>query len=52
MQFSNFSRGFRADSGILQLMDDLGKAQDLDGDIFMLGGGNPAAVPRSRTGIG
>ena len=34
-----------SDSGIVKLMDDLGRAMDGTDDILMLGGGNPAAVP-------
>ncbi len=48
MQFSLFSRSFKAHSGILQLMDDLGKAGNMEGEIFMLGGGNPAAIPEMQ----
>src|SRR6476659_9907055 len=32
-------------SGILELMDDLGRAMTDHPDMLMLGGGNPAAVP-------
>ena len=32
-------------SGILELMDDLGRAMTVDPSMRMLGGGNPAAVP-------
>lgn len=32
-------------SGILELMDDLGRAMAGDSQVCMLGGGNPAAVP-------
>lgn len=32
-------------SGILELMDDLGRAMTVDPQMRMLGGGNPAAVP-------
>lgn len=32
-------------SGILELMDDLGRAMTEQPDMLMLGGGNPAAVP-------
>ncbi len=34
-----------ARSGILELMDDLGRAMTIEPDMLMLGGGNPAAVP-------
>lgn len=32
-------------SGILELMDDMGRAMILDPHMRMLGGGNPAAIP-------
>ena len=38
MQFSNFGHKYLGDCGILQLMDDLGKAVQRD-DVIMLGGG-------------
>lgn len=44
MNFSNFGKKFTANSGILQLMDDLGKALSI-GDKLMLGGGNPSHIP-------
>ena len=45
MQFSSFSKKFNRNSGILQLMNDLGQAANNDQDICMLGGGNPASIP-------
>ena len=49
MKFSKFGKRFTAETGILKLMDDLGSAiADCEagkGDIYMLGGGNPAHVP-------
>lgn len=36
-------------SGILELMDDLGRAMTIDPHMRMLGGGNPAAVPEMQT---
>ena len=36
-------------SGILELMDDLGRAMTVDPSMRMLGGGNPAAVPGMQT---
>ena len=48
MNFSNLSRKFCFDSGILQLMEDLGKASDIPVDIQMLGAGNPAAIPQMQ----
>jgi valine--pyruvate aminotransferase len=43
--FSLFGRRFSADAGILELMEDLGKALETPGDKIMLGGGNPASIP-------
>ncbi len=43
--FSQFGQKLTARSGILALMDDLGRALTLQPDMRMLGGGNPAAVP-------
>lgn len=45
MKFSNFARQFRSDSGILQLMSDLGTVNSHKEPISMLGGGNPAMIP-------
>lgn len=45
MTFSRFGRKFTQDAGILELMDDLGKALETPGDKVMLGGGNPAPIP-------
>lgn len=44
MQFSKFGQKFTQNSGILQLMDDLGDALKSDEPINMLGGGNPARI--------
>lgn len=44
MQFSVFGEKFTKNSGILQLMDDLGKALCSDRPLNMLGGGNPARI--------
>ena len=44
MQFSTFGNKYLGDCGILQLMDDLGKAVQRD-DVIMLGGGNPSHLP-------
>lgn len=47
--FSKFGSKFTEHSGILQLMDDLGKANTSgDSDICMLGGGNPAFIPEAQ----
>lgn len=45
MKFSTFGQQFTQDCGILQLMDDLGKAVAGDASIRMLGGGNPSHIP-------
>lgn len=43
--FSTTGQKLTARSGILELMDDLGRAMTVEPDMLMLGGGNPAAVP-------
>lgn len=43
--FSAVGQKLTARSGILELMDDLGRAMTIQPDMRMLGGGNPAAVP-------
>lgn len=43
--FSGVGRKLTRRSGILDLMDDLGRAMTLRPEMLMLGGGNPAAVP-------
>ncbi len=45
MNVSKFGRKLAVQSGIGQLMDDLGAALAQKGDVLMLGGGNPAHVP-------
>ncbi len=45
MRFSDFSDRFHPGSGILELMDDLSMTGGSDRKTFMLGGGNPAAIP-------
>jgi valine--pyruvate aminotransferase len=45
MDVSNFGRKIAVQSGIGQLMDDLGEAAALKGEVCMLGGGNPARIP-------
>lgn len=44
MQFSDFGERFINNTGIKDLVDDLGKYAGLDG-VCMLGGGNPALIP-------
>ncbi|GAB6089897.1 valine--pyruvate transaminase [Spirochaeta dissipatitropha] len=45
MNWSDFGHKLTARSGILELMDDLGKAMQSPGKKFMLGGGNPGVIP-------
>lgn len=45
MNFSKFVSRFSGESGIVQVMDDLGRAMSGDSDLLMLGGGNPAHIP-------
>lgn len=44
-EFSQIGQKFTAQSGIVELMDDLGRAMTTDPRMRMLGGGNPAAIP-------
>ena len=46
VKFSAIGQFLCGDSGILQLMDDLGAALDQNREIYMLGGGNPARIPK------
>lgn len=46
MKFSKFGEKFTKNSGILQLMDDLGNALNSEQPINMLGGGNPARIDK------
>ncbi len=49
MKLSKFGTKFTNYSGITQLMDDLGKANQSDNpNIIMLGGGNPALIPEAH----
>lgn len=45
MKFSKFASRFSSQSGIVQLMDDLGNAMSGNTDVLMLGGGNPSHIP-------
>ena len=45
MNFSKFASRFNSQSGIVQLMDDLGSAMSGNTDALMLGGGNPSHIP-------
>ncbi len=46
MQFSKFGQKFTAQTGILQLMADLGEALNSEQPMLMLGGGAPAQIPQ------
>jgi len=45
VKLSRFGQKFTEKSGILGLMDDLGKAMATDEKVYMLGGGNPPYIP-------
>jgi len=45
MKISDFGKKIAVQSGISQLMDDLGNALAKRRDVLMLGGGNPAHIP-------
>ena len=47
-EFSRIGRKLTARSGILELMDDLGRAMTTEPHLRMLGGGNPAVVPEMQ----
>ena len=46
MIFSDFGTKLNTHSGILQLMDDLGKPLPKGVPSYQLGGGNPARIPQ------
>lgn len=48
MELSKFGRKFAGDSGIVELMDDLGSALLENPDMIMMGGGNPGQVPQAE----
>ena len=45
MELSAFGKKFSGDSGIVELMDDLGSALLDNPDMIMMGGGNPGRLP-------
>src|SRR5258708_33823316 len=45
VKLSSFGEKFTRKTGILELMDGLGRAMGTDHHFLMLGGGNPAHVP-------
>ncbi len=51
MQLSDFGQKFTANTGILELMDDLGRALATGDHVAMFGGGNPAAIPHVQNVI-
>jgi valine--pyruvate aminotransferase len=48
MQWSEFGARFAQESGIVQLMTDLGEALAENPDMLFLGGGNPAHIPAAE----
>lgn len=46
MEFSKFTNRFSSQSGIVQLMEDLGAAMSGSRKMLMLGGGNPGHIPQ------
>jgi len=45
MKLSSFGEKLTKKTGILELMDDLGRAMNTEKHLLMLGGGNPAHIP-------
>lgn len=45
-RLSLFARRFSQESGIIRVMEDLGRAPEADARALMLGGGHPAHIPR------
>jgi valine--pyruvate aminotransferase len=50
MKLSTFGKKFSQQAGIISLMEDLGNAL-ADGDMIMMGGGNPGFVPEVETAL-
>ena len=48
LKLSKFGRKMASRSGIMALMDDLGRAMAGHDDVLMLGGGNPASIPEMQ----
>ena len=48
MKLSLFGEKFTRNSGIVELMDDLGSALDDNPDMIMMGGGNPGRLPQAE----
>lgn len=49
MKISRFASRFDIDSGIVQLMDDLGNAMSKNKNVLMMGGGNPSHIPEVQS---
>jgi len=49
MKYSKFGQKFTSESGIVNLMEDLGEALNVNPDIIFMGGGNPAKIPAMDT---
>jgi valine--pyruvate aminotransferase len=49
MNYSKFGKRFSTESGIVELMTDLGDALNVNPDMIFMGGGNPAAIPAMQT---
>lgn len=45
MKTTEFAKRFSADAGIVNLMEDLGEAINVNPDLLFMGGGNPAHIP-------
>jgi valine--pyruvate aminotransferase len=45
MKLSAFGKKLTSDSGIVELMEDLGSALNENPDMIFMGGGNPARIP-------
>lgn len=48
MKLSSFGTKFAGESGIVELMDDLGSALLENPDMIMMGGGNPGRLPQAE----
>lgn len=49
MKLSRFGQLMAQTSPIVQLMEDLGEALNINPDLLFLGGGNPAQIPEAQT---
>jgi len=45
VELSKFGEKFSGQSGIVELMDDLGTALNENPDMLFMGGGNPGRIP-------